>query len=109
MAVKKDNPTLSCNELTRAGRDVAAKLNPTLVEDQYKKAFDACRADLVRGHPGRRSDGDGCGAADGVLRRVILDPQSGKPLDAGPGELRGGESGIFSAAACFGHAEVGGT
>ncbi|WP_083936220.1 HNH endonuclease signature motif containing protein [Nocardiopsis ganjiahuensis] len=48
MAAKKNNPTLSSNELLRTGRDVAAELDPTRVEDQHRKAYDNRRADLAR-------------------------------------------------------------
>ena len=48
MAAKDADPTLSANELARTGRDVAATLHPTRVEDQHRKAFEDRRADLVR-------------------------------------------------------------
>ncbi|WP_282104589.1 HNH endonuclease signature motif containing protein, partial [Nocardiopsis sp. B62] len=52
MAAKADQPTLSAAQLTQLGKRVSTQLHPTLVQDEYKKAFDARRLDVVRSFEG---------------------------------------------------------
>ena len=52
MAAKADNPALSAAQLTQLGKRVSIRLHPALAEDEYKKAYDARRLDVVRSFEG---------------------------------------------------------
>lgn len=52
MAAKANNPALSAAQFAQLGRRISTQLHPALVEDEYKKAFDARRLDVVRSFEG---------------------------------------------------------
>ncbi|PWV44246.1 HNH endonuclease [Nocardiopsis sp. L17-MgMaSL7] len=52
MAAKADQPSLSAAQLTQLGKRISTQLHPTQAEDEYKKAFDARRLDVVRSFEG---------------------------------------------------------